>query len=137
LISWIGWSVGLVRTFFAVCAGFAAIFAADKYPCKEGMNVYLVFSIAALFIILIGAFILRIIKFFYLNIFDRAGGAFLNACVWAVLFVNIIVPSLNSRWMLFNMDNSYVYAAAARTVKSKIHIFKDYIPPFLRCPKKQ
>jgi membrane-associated phospholipid phosphatase len=130
LIIWLGWYAGLARTFFAVLAGFIAIFAADKYPYQEGMNNYLIFSIAAVFIIMVGAFILRIINFFYLNIFDRIGGAFLSACVWTIIFINILVPSLNRRFS-YDLSSSYVYVSA-KTLELKMPIFKDYILPFLK-----
>ncbi|MDR2458426.1 MAG: hypothetical protein LBD41_08170 [Clostridiales Family XIII bacterium] len=128
LIIWLGWSAGLARTFFAVLAGFIAIFAADKYPYQEGMNNYLIFLIAAVFIIMLGAFTLRIINFFYLNIFDRIGGAFLSLCVWIIIFINILIPSLNN-WTSLDLNNSYVYISA-RTIQLKIPVFKDYIPAF-------
>jgi hypothetical protein len=128
LVIWLGWSAGLVRTFFAVLAGFIAIFAADKYPYQEGMNNYLIFSIAAVFIIMLGAFTLRIINFFYLNIFDRIGGVFLSLCVWIIIFINILIPSVNN-WTSLDLKNSYVYISAM-TIQLKIPIFKNYIPSF-------
>ncbi|MDR3306488.1 MAG: hypothetical protein LBS61_02270 [Endomicrobium sp.] len=129
LIVWLGWSAGLTRTFFAALAGFIAIFAADKYPYQEGMNAYLIFSIAAVFVVMVGAFTLRVINFFYLNIFDRIGGAFLSACVWIIVFINVIIPSVTNGTR-FDGSNSYVYAAVARTIQSRIPVFKDYIPLF-------
>ncbi|MDR2251469.1 MAG: hypothetical protein LBD98_01335 [Endomicrobium sp.] len=130
LVIWLGWSAGLARTFFAVLAGFIAIFASDKYPYQEGMNAYLIFSIAAVFVIMVGAFTLRIINFFYLNIFDRIGGAFLSLCVSLIVFINVITPSLASRTQ-FDASNSYIYSIITRTMQSKTSIFKDYIPLFL------
>ena len=136
LVIWLGWSAGLARTFFAVLAGFIAIFASNKYPYQEGMNVYLIFSISAVFIIMVGAFTLRIIKFFYLNIFDRIGGAFLSLCVWLIVLINVIIPSLASRTQ-FDESNSYIYSVIAQTMQLKIPIFKDYIPLFLAKHQKQ
>ncbi|MDR3195375.1 MAG: hypothetical protein LBT58_01050 [Endomicrobium sp.] len=129
LIVWLGWSAGLARTFFAALAGFIAIFAADKYPYQEGMNAYLIFSIAAAFVVMVGAFTVRVIDFFYLNIFDRIGGAFLSACVWIIVFINVIIPSVTNGTR-FDGSNSCVSAAVARTIQSKIPVFKDYIPLF-------
>jgi hypothetical protein len=130
LIIWLGWSAGLARTFFVVLAGFIAIFAADKYPYQEGMNNYLIFSIAAVFIIMVGAFTLRIINFFYLNIFDKIGGAFLSACIWTIIFINILIPSLNGCFS-YDLSNSYVYVSA-KALELKMPFFKDYEMPFLR-----
>jgi uncharacterized membrane protein required for colicin V production len=136
LVIWLGWSTGLARTFFAVLAGFIAIFVSDKYPYQEGMNAYLIFSISAIFVIMLGAFMLRIINFFYLNIFDRIGGAFLSLCVWLIVFINVIIPLLASR-IQFDESNNYIYSVIARTMQSKTPIFKDYIPLFLTKHKKQ
>jgi hypothetical protein len=135
LIILLGWSAGLARTFFAVLAGFVAIFAADKYPYQEGMNGYLIFSIAAVFVIMIGAFTLRIINFFYLNIFDRIGGAFLSVCIWIIIFINVIIPSATNRISL-DIDKSYIYGAFARIIQSEIPVFKDHIPSFLEKHRK-
>jgi uncharacterized membrane protein len=130
LIIWLGWSTGLARTFFAVFAGFIAIFAANKYPYQEGMNAYLIFSIAAVFVLMVGTFTVRVIKFFYLNILDRIGGAFLSVCVWFVIFTNVLIPTMTSGTNL-NKSNSYAYTVISQTVHSKAPIFKDYIPLFL------
>jgi hypothetical protein len=136
LVIWLGWSAGLVRSFFAVLAGFIAIFASDKYPYQEGMNAYLIFSISAVFVIMVGAFTLKIINFFYLNIFDKIGGAFLSLCVWLIVFINVIIPSLVSRTQ-FDASNSYIYSIITRTMPSKTLIFKDYIQLFLAKHEKQ
>ncbi|MDR2351129.1 MAG: hypothetical protein LBD56_00375 [Endomicrobium sp.] len=130
LVIWLGWSAGLARTFFAVLAGFIAIFTSDKYPYQGGMSVYLIFLISAVFVIMVGAFTLRIINFFYLNIFDRIGGAFLSLCVWLIVFINVIIPALASRTQ-FGESNSYIYSVIARTIQPKTPIFKDYILLFL------
>jgi hypothetical protein len=130
LVIWLGWSAGLIRTFFAILAGFIAIFAFDRYPYHEGVNAYLIFSISAVFVTMLGAFTLRIVNFFYLNIFDRIGGAFLSLCVWLIVFINIISPSLTNRTQ-FGESNTYIYSVIARTIQSKTTIFKDYISLFL------
>jgi hypothetical protein len=138
LVIWLGWSTGLVRTFFAVLAGFVATFVSCKYPYHEGLGTYLIFVISAMFVVTIGAFTLRIINFFYLNIFDRIGGVFLNLCIWLIVFINVITPSLASSIQLSKSD-SYIYFAIARVVQqsSKIAIFKDYMPLFLSKYQKQ
>jgi hypothetical protein len=130
LIIWLGWSAGLARTFFAVIAGFIAILAANKYPYQEGMNSYLIFLIASVFVIMIGAFTVRVINFFYLNILDRIGGMLLSVCVWLVAFIYVVIPIIVS-WQQIDVRNSYLYSVIINTMHSKTPIFKDYIPPFL------
>jgi hypothetical protein len=130
LIIWLGWFAGLARTFFAVIAGVIAILAANKYPYQEGMNSYLIFLIAAVFVIMIGVFTLRVINFFYLNILDRVGGMLLSVCVWLVVFIYVVTPTIVS-WSQIDVRNSYVYSGIINTMHSKTPIFKDYIPPFL------
>jgi hypothetical protein len=130
LIIWLGWSAGLARSFFAALAGFIAILAANKYPYQEGMNSYLIFLIAAVFVIMIGAFTLRVINFFYLNILDRVGGMLLSVCVWLVVFIYVVTPTIVS-WAQIDVRNSYVYYVIINTIHSKTPIFRDYIPSFL------
>jgi uncharacterized membrane protein required for colicin V production len=131
LAVWFGWSAGLTRTFFAVLAGFLAIFATNKYPYQEGLNPYFIFAITALFIIMLGAFILRMISFFYLNIFDRTGGAVLSVSIWLVVSINIIIPTMTHGTHLLDGSNNAIYSNISRVMQSKIHMFKDYIPPSL------
>jgi hypothetical protein len=132
LIVWLGWSAGLARTFFATLAGFFAILAAKKYPYQEGMNSYLIFLIASVFVIMIGVFTVRVINFLYLNILDRIGGMLLSVCVWLVVFIYVVIPAIVS-WTQIDVRNSYVYSVIViiNTMHSKTPIFKDYIPPFL------
>jgi hypothetical protein len=131
LIVWLGWSVGFTRTFFAVLAGFLAIFTASKYPHQEGLNFYLIFIITALLVIMLGGFTLRLIRFFYLNILDRIGGAALSGCVWLVVSVNIIIPAVFCGTCM-SYGRSYIYKTVSRVMQSKVMIFKDYVPQSLR-----
>ena len=78
LTAWFGWSAGLTRSFFALLAGFVSVMAAEKYPYQSGINYYLVFAICSLVFYMTGAFALRIVKFFYMNLIDKAGGAVLS-----------------------------------------------------------
>ncbi|MDR2402046.1 MAG: hypothetical protein LBD32_01090 [Cytophagales bacterium] len=130
LIVWLGWSAGFARTFFAALAGFIAILAANKYPYQEGMNSYLIFLIATAFVVMIGAFTLKLIDFFYLNILDRISGMLLSVCVWLVVFVYVVIPTMISRAQI-DVRNSYVYSVITNTVYPKTSFFKDYIPSFL------
>jgi uncharacterized membrane protein required for colicin V production len=127
LVLWLGWSAGFVRAFFAILIGFIAIFAFDKYLCQEGVDSCLIFSILVVFVIMFGAFMLKIINFFYFNTFDRIGGAFLSLCVWLIVFTNVIIPLLASGEQ-FDESKSYVYSVIVRVMQSKIPIFKDCIP---------
>jgi uncharacterized membrane protein required for colicin V production len=127
LIGWLGWFAGFIRTFFAVLAGFLAIFAADKYPYHEGLNFYLVFVITALLIIMVGSFTLRLISFFYLNILDRICGAALSVCVWLIVSVNIIIPAVFCGTYI-TYGQSYIYKTVSRIIQSDVSVFKDYVP---------
>ncbi len=129
LAVWLGYSVGFTRTFFAVLAGFLAIFAASKYPHQEGLNFYLVFAITALLVIMSGGFTLRLISFFYLNILDRIGGAVLSACVWLIVSVNIIIPAVFGTYV--SHGQSHICVTVSRIIQSKIPVFRNYVPQFL------
>ncbi|MCA6071441.1 MAG: hypothetical protein LE168_03545 [Endomicrobium sp.] len=127
LIIWLGWSVGLTRTFFAVLAGFVAVFAASKYPYQEGLNFYVIFVITALFIIMLGGFILRMISFFYLSILDRIGGAVLSVCVWLIVAINVVIPTMTHSTHILDRPTHTIYTAISHTMQSKLPIFKDYV----------
>jgi uncharacterized membrane protein required for colicin V production len=130
LAVWLGWSAGFTRTFFAVLAGFLAVFAASKYPYQEGLNFYLIFIITALLVIMSGGFTLRLISFFYLNILDRIGGAALSACLWLLVSVNIIIPAVFCGTCM-SYGQSYIYKAVFHLMQSEFPVFKDYVPQSL------
>jgi uncharacterized membrane protein required for colicin V production len=131
LIAWLGWSAGLTRTFFAVLAGFVAVFVASKYPYQEGLNFYVIFVIATLFIIMLSRFILRMISFFYLNVLDRIGGAVLGVCVWLIVAINVVIPTMTHGTHILNGSTHTIYATISHTMQSKFPIFKDYVPSSL------
>lgn len=131
VIAYLGWSAGLTRSFFAVLAGFLAIFAADKYPYQEGLNYYLIFVITALFIMMLGGFVLRLVHFFYMNTVDRAGGAVLSVLVWLVVSVNVIVPTLTHGTHALDGTTRTVYKTISKSMQKSIPLFKDYVPPSL------
>jgi uncharacterized membrane protein required for colicin V production len=131
LIAWFGWNVGFTRTFFAVLAGFLAIFVASKYPYQEGINFYLIFVITALFVVVIGAFTLRLIKFFYLNILDRIGGAILSICIWLIVSINIIIPTIIQKYALDESEHTIHYAIS-NIMQSKFQGFKSLMPQMLK-----
>jgi uncharacterized membrane protein required for colicin V production len=130
LAIWLGWSTGFARTFFAVLAGFLAVFVASKYPYQEGLNFYLIFTITALLVIMSGGFTLRLISFFYLNVLDRIGGAALSACVWLLVSVNVIIPAVFCGTCMAYRQ-SYIYKTVFRVMQSELPIFKDYVPLLL------
>jgi uncharacterized membrane protein required for colicin V production len=120
-----------VRSCFAIIAGFCAILAAWKYPYQEGFNFYYVFAIVALFVIIVGGIVSRIIKFFYLNIFDRFVGLVFNVAVWLIVLVNVIIPTLINGTYGLEEQKHVVYTYASDMIKSKVSMFKEYVPRFL------
>jgi len=128
IIAWFGWKAGLVRSFFAVAAGFVALWAASHYPYQEGINFYIIFAVTVLVIFIVGAFILRILEFFYLRFIDRILGLALNVAVWVIVSVNIIIPTVfqNHAQQDIAQNNKFY-----NTISNKVHkitpMFKDYV----------
>ncbi|MDR3071797.1 MAG: hypothetical protein LBU29_04320 [Endomicrobium sp.] len=94
LMVWLGWVVGFFQAFFAVLAGFMAVFAATKYPYQEGLNFYLVFVITGLFVSMLGRVALKLVGLLCLSILDRIGGVILSTCVWLIVSVSVVVPTI-------------------------------------------
>lgn len=133
----IGWSVGFTRIFFVILAGFLAIFVVNKYSRLEGLNLCLIFVVTALFIIVMGCFIKRLINFLYMNFLDKISGLVLNICIWLILYINIIIPTLmvNKNYSL-DISNGKVYKTVSYFMKSKIPILKDYVFPYVHLKSK-
>ncbi|MDR2426551.1 MAG: CvpA family protein [Endomicrobium sp.] len=131
LIAWFGWSAGLTRSFFAVLAGFVSIMAAEKYPYQFGINYYLIFAICALVSYMAGAFVLRIVRFFYMNLIDKAGGAVLSVLVWFIVCINIVVPSLTYGTHALDGTARSFYKTISASMHKNIPIFKGYVPVLL------
>jgi hypothetical protein len=131
LIAWLGWSAGAVRSFFAVLSGFMAIFAASVYPHQEGINFWLVFVISALAVIIACGFALRLVKFFFMRPFDKAGGAVLSVAVWAVVAVNVIVPTLTHGTGALDGQGGSFYKSVSAVIHKNVPVLKDYVPPYL------
>jgi len=93
----IGFEVGFVRSFFAFAAGIISVMLAKNYPMQEGINFYLVFSVSAIIIYLAGLFIVRIVKFFYLSLFDKFAGILLSVCICFMFTVNFVLPQINKQ----------------------------------------
>ena len=128
IIAWFGWKAGLARSFFAVAAGFLAIWAASLYPYQEGINFYLIFAVTALFVFIIAVFIVRLIEFFYLRIIDRMLGLILNVLVWIVVSVNVIIPTITqNNHAPEAAQEARFYNTISDKVQKHIPIFKDYV----------
>ncbi|MDR1196579.1 MAG: CvpA family protein [Endomicrobium sp.] len=131
LIAWFGWSAGLTRSFFAVLAGFVSIMAAEKYPYQSGINYYLIFAICALVFYMAGAFILRAVRFFYMNLIDKAGGAVLSVLVWFVVCINVVVPTLTYGTNALDGSARSFYKTVSASMRKNIPFLKDYVPASL------
>ncbi|MDD5021814.1 MAG: hypothetical protein PHR82_06785 [Endomicrobiaceae bacterium] len=91
---YIGFKAGIVRSFFAVTAGFIAIILAENYPYQVGINYYLIFCVSAVSVYLTGLFFLRLVNFMFLSFFDKLAGSCLAVLIWFILSANCIIPSL-------------------------------------------
>jgi uncharacterized membrane protein required for colicin V production len=131
LIGWLGWSAGATRSFFAALSGFTAVFAASKYPYQEGINFWLVFFISALAVIIICGFALRLVKFFFMKPFDKAGGAVLSVVVWTIVSVNVIIPTLTHGTEALNGSRGSLYKTLSAAIHKNVPVLKDYVPPYL------
>ena len=90
----IGFEVGFIRSFFAFAAGIISITLAKNYPMQEGINFYLVFFVSAIVVYLVGLFIVRLLKLFYLTLFDKYAGIVLSICICFVFTVNFVLPQI-------------------------------------------
>ena len=72
---YVGYRTGLIKSLFAVSAGFFALVLAENYPHQEGINYYFVFIATVVIIVILGMIILKIIKFLYLSLVDKTAGA--------------------------------------------------------------
>ena len=131
LIAWLGWSAGAVRSSFAALAGFMAIFAASKYPYQEGINFWLVFAISALIVIMLGGLVLRLVRFFFMNPFDKACGAILSVAVWTTVAVALVIPTLTHGTRAFDGSDGFLYRTLSQTIRKNVPVLKDYVPPYL------
>ena len=91
----------------------------------------MVFAMTALFVIIVGGFTLRLISFFYLNILDKLGGAVLSVCIWLIVSVNIIIPTVIYGNHASGGTSHTIYETVSRIMQSKIPVFKDYVPRLL------
>lgn len=127
ILLYIGFYAGIIKSFFAVAAGFFAIVLAENYPYQSGINYYFIFVAVAIIIFLIGLFIFGIVKFFYLSIFDKLAGACLGIFIWLVLSANVVIPAFN------NSENKVETATTtyiSNLSKEVLPIFGKYVPDF-------
>ena len=125
---YIGFYAGIIKSFFALAAGFFAIILAEIYPYQFGINYYFVFAAVALIIFLIGLFVFSIVKFFYLSIFDKLAGACLGAFIWFVLSANVVIPTFNtSVEKIETKTTSYI----SNLSKELLPSFGKYVPTFV------
>lgn len=133
LVAWLGWNAGITRSFFAALAGFLAMFAVSVYPYKAGMNVYIVFIVAALFVFLIGAFVLRLVRFFFLNLLDKFVGMAFGVVLWLIVSVNIVVPTLAKNLpQAQGAENTTVYKSIASVLHTNVPQFGDFVPSYIK-----
>lgn len=124
---YIGFYAGIIKSFFAVAAGFFAIILAENYPYQLGINYYFVFAAVALIIFLIGLFIFKVVKFFYLSIFDKLAGACLGLFLWFVLSANVVIPMFNNSVdKIETKTTSYISNLSEQTLP----VFGKYVPNF-------
>ena len=128
VLLYIGFYAGIIKSFFAVAAGFFAIILAENYPYQFGINYYFVFAAVALIIFLIGLFVFSIVKFFYLSIFDKLAGACLGLFIWFVLSANVVIPTFNtSVEKIETKTTSYI----SNLSKELLPSFGKYVPTFM------
>ena len=127
VLLYIGFYAGIIKSFFAVAAGFFAIVLAENYPYQFGINYYFIFAAVAIIIFLIGLFIFGIVKFFYLSIFDKLAGACLGFFIWFVLSANVVIPAFNTS---ANKAETATTTYISNLSKEVLPIFGKYVPDF-------
>ena len=125
VLLYIGFYAGIIKSFFAVAAGFFAIVLAENYPYQFGINYYFIFAAVAIIIFLIGLFIFGIVKFFYLSIFDKLAGACLGFFIWFVLSANVVIPAFNTS---ANKAETATTTYISNLSKEVLPIFGKYVP---------
>lgn len=127
LLVYISFQAGIIRTVFAVLAGFISILLAENYPYQYGINYYLVFAFSALVVFFIGLFCVRVLKFLCLSIFDKLAGAALGLILGFVICANCLVPTLTQG--VEEMENGFTNSVS-NIVQKTMPVFDEYIPKF-------
>ena len=125
VLLYIGFYAGIIKSFFAVAAGFFAIVLAENYPYQFGINYYFIFAAVAIIIFLIGLFIFGIVKFFYLSIFDKLAGACLGIFIWFVLSANVIIPTFDNS---IDKTKSQTISYISNLSEQVLPVFGKYVP---------
>ena len=120
VLLYIGFYAGIIKSFFAIAAGFVAIVLAENYPYQFGINYYFIFFSAALIVYLIGLFIFKIAKFLYLSMLDKLAGACLSFFVWFILTANVVIPAFNG----------YVNPTETKTISYISNLSEQILPAF-------
>lgn len=127
LLVYISFQAGIIRTVFAVLAGFVSILLAENYPYQYGINYYLVFAFSALVVFFTGLFCVRVLKFLCLSIFDKLAGAVVGLILGFVICANCLVPTLTQG--VEEMENGLTNSVS-KIVQKTMPIFDEYIPKF-------
>ena len=127
ILLYISFSAGIIKSFFAVAAGFFAIVLAENYPYQSGINYYFIFAAVAIIIFLIGLFIFGVVKFFYLSIFDKLAGACLGIFIWLVLSANVVIPAFSNS---IDKTDSQTISYISNLSEQVLPIFGNYVPNF-------
>ncbi|MBO7610655.1 MAG: hypothetical protein J6T23_00405 [Elusimicrobia bacterium] len=127
ILLYIGFYAGIIKSFFAVAAGFFAIVLAENYPYQSGINYYFIFAAVAIIIFLIGLFIFGVVKFFYLSIFDKLAGACLGIFIWLVLSANVVIPAFSNS---IDKTDSQTISYISNLSEQVLPIFGNYVPNF-------
>ena len=125
ILLYISFSAGIIKSFFAVAAGFFAIVLAENYPYQSGINYYFIFAAVAIIIFLIGLFIFGVVKFFYLSIFDKLAGACLGIFIWFVLAANVVIPAFDNS---IDKTNSQTISYISNLSEQVLPVFGKYVP---------
>ncbi len=127
---YIGYSAGIIKSFFAAAAGFFSLLLAENYPNQEGINYYFVFVATAVIIFIAGIIILKIVKFLYLSLFDKAAGACLGLFLGFIVAVNFVIPTADK--LAGMVSDIGVKTEYVSNISSKIFpMFGSYIPKCL------
>ena len=78
-----------------------------------------------------GAFVLRVVKFFYMNLIDKAGGAVLSVLVWLVVCVNVVVPTLTYGTQALGGSERSFYKTVSASMQKNMPFIKAYVPAVL------
>jgi uncharacterized membrane protein required for colicin V production len=125
ILLYIGFYAGIIKSFFAVAAGFCAIVLAENYPYQFGINYYFIFFAAAFIVYLTGLFIFKVAKFLYLSIFDKLAGACLSVFIWFILTANVVIPAFNG---YVNPTETKTTSYISNLSEQILPIFGKYIP---------